>query len=500
MGWDHYPTTRFGDRVDGLAVLPIYGLSAHGLGLGWNIEEIVASTLLARSATQLNAGVKLTVLPPLRMSLAPYQASLTGTDPETFYAVVKELAVGIKATGFQKLVLWSSHPWNTEIIDVISRDIRIELNLQTFVVELGGLGLSLHPRYPAECARVQALGALLTGMKPISEPAGEPTDPHFRPGNWSALPAVEAVVETESPAAMLDAAAQRLARLWSEINARPALQTESARPAENSPPSPFTTEISPPLETHLETDDHLGSFTGAEISRIAREENPLVILPIGAIEQHGPHLPVGVDTFIASAAAAGLKARLGAAVLIAPTMAYGKSNEHADFAGTVGMSATSLRRVLKSRIKNLQQLGFRQFAVLNTHGGNSSVLVYTLREIQTELGVRGGILRLPTSVELSEQESTWGFHAGEWETALMLAIAPGTVQMDQALCHYPATLEDAGELRPENAPAIFSWQTRDIAPDGVMGDATKATTAKGHRWLQEALDTVAEQVRKLIAE
>jgi creatinine amidohydrolase len=108
------------------------------------------------------------------------------------------------------------------------------------------------------------------------------------------------------------------------------------------------------------------------------------------------------------------------------------------------------------------------------------------------------MLRLKASDELNPQERTWGFHAGEWETSVMLAIAPDTVQMDRAICHYPAFLEDPGKLRPENAPATHSWVTRDIAPDGVMGDATKATAEKGRRWLDTALDQLAAQIRDLL--
>ena len=496
--WDYYGTKSFGERTGGVAVLPIYGIAANGLGLGWDIEETVSSNLICRSIAECGGDRLLTVLPPLRLSLAPYQDSLSGTDADTLYTVVKELAVGIKSTGYNKLVLWSSHPWNTEIVDVVSRDIRIELDLQTFVIELGGLDLSLHPRFPSERARVQTLAVFLTGKEPVDEPDGEPTDPEFRPGNWSVLPSIDPTLKTESAEHILAAAVTRLSRLWVEILNRPLLNGVSAKQHDAPQPSRTASHVSA-TPAIVRPDAKLSSLSGSEIARVAADEGPLVILPIGAVEQHGPHLPVGVDTMIAEAAATGLKARLGDSVRIQPTLAYGKSNEHADFPGTVGMSARSLRQILKSQISNLYELGFRQFAVLNTHGGNSSVLTYVLREIQTEMKVRAGMLRLPLSAEMDEQESTWGFHAGEWETSVMLAIKPDVVQMDQAICHYPASLDDPGELRPENAPAIFSWKTRDIAPEGVMGDATKATEAKGHRWFNDALDQVAEQVRKLLA-
>lgn len=473
-------------------MLPIYGLAGLGLGMGWDAEENVASALLSASVASLESHSMLTVLPPLRLGLAPYQTALSGTDPDTLHEVLHEQAEGIRRTGFKKLVFWSSHPWNAEIIDAISRDIRIRHNLQTFVIEMGGLGLSLHPRFPEDRARVQALAAFLTGRRPVTEETGEPVDQQFRPGNWTHLPPIPPLRGSPSPPEILAAAAERLSGLWREVFHRPHLDS-AALPLPVSSPAADTPIAEPSPLAH----ETLSALSTPQIQRVAHADAPLVVIPIGAIEQHGPHLPVGVDTMIAQTAADGLKARLGEAIQVLPPIAYGKSNEHEDYPGTVGISARSLRRVIRGLIRNLYQLGFRQFAVLNTHGGNSSVLVYTLRELQNELGVRAGMLRLPTSDELSPQEKTWGFHAGEWETSVMLAIAPDTVAMDRAVCHYPAFLADAGELRPENASAIFSWRTRDIAPAGVMGDATKATATKGEGWLQFALDRLADDIRQL---
>lgn len=471
--------------------MPVHGISHLGLGLGWDAEHRLATAVLAGGVRKLATTIPVAVLPATGMSLAPYQPSFTGIDPDNFQDAMREYAAGVKAAGFTKLLLWSSHPWNTEIIDVVSRDIRIELELQTFVIELGGLGLSLHPRFPDQRAEARALASLLGGTPRGEKPAGGPIDSDFRPGNWSQLPPVDPV-KTE-PESKFEAAAQQLANLIQEIWDRPAFHDDKAAGqacATTASPSLAESDLPRCLAS-------LDQYSGEELRKLAANQNPLVIIPIGAIEQHGPHLPVGVDTMIADAAAAGLKERLGEAVEIAPTLAFGKSNEHADYPGTVGMSARSLRGILSSQIRNYHNLGFRQFGVLNTHGGNSSVLTYTLRELQTELGIRAGILRLPVSEELDEQERTWGFHAGEWETSVMLTIAPELVDMTKAIRHYPANLDDAGELRPENAPAIFSWKTRDIAPDGVMGDATRATAAGGDRWLRESLDAVAAQIRAL---
>jgi creatinine amidohydrolase len=107
------------------------------------------------------------------------------------------------------------------------------------------------------------------------------------------------------------------------------------------------------------------------------------------------------------------------------------------------------------------------------------------------------MINTPFKPSLSSQESEYGFHAGEWETSLMLAAAGKLVRMERAVCEYPARIDDPGELRPENAPAIFSWISSDISKSGVMGDATAATLEKGRQWLDAASDALARRILEL---
>ncbi len=493
--WAHHSTTAFADVAGDLVVQPVHGLVDHQVGLCWDVEEVVASVLLNESTGHLPQEVKLRVLPPLRSAHSPYRPALFSPEPEDLRATLLQIARGIKQTGARKLAFLSTNPWNSEIVDVASRDIRIELNLQTFVVELGGLGLSLHPR-SADRGRVQALASHILGQKPENTPSGgAPRDIGFRPGNWMEYPPL-APVEPFDAEVLIEQAGKRLAGLWSEIADRAPLENESIAAPAPATTRPPLSRVHPVLYPIGRRSTYLPALTMSQTELLARQ-NPLVIIPVGAIEQHGPHLPVGVDSIIAESAAEGLARRLGDAVCFAPTLNYGKSNEHHDFPGTIDLGADLLQRSIITSVRQMHKLGFRQFAILNTHGGNSSVLVYTSRQLQIELGVRIGMLRLPGCDELSEQERTWGFHAGEWETSVMLAIAADTVLMDRAICHYPASIGDPGELRPENAPAVYSWKTRDIAPDGVMGDATRATVEKGRRWFEAALDEVAESIRSL---
>ena len=488
--WANRPTTAFPPSTDDVAILPIYGLGDLGLGLSLDVEEVLGASILTTACQTTPPNPAVTVLPPLRFGLSPYQNAMGRVDPDTLHKTLKEIAQGVTRAGYKKLLFWSTSPWNSELVDTASRDIHIEQKIQTFIIELGGIGLSLHPA-SSDRAKTQALAAHLSDCAPDPTNDGQPRDASFRPGNWTDLPTIE--FDTDSSASELfDKSAELLAELISEVSQRAPVDAGEAvriRPHSSSPPECYPTH---------HRDRYLPALSRKKLLQLERKADSIVIIPVAAIEQHGAHLPVGVDSMIAEAACHGLAERLASDLWFCPPLYYGKSNEHEDFPGTISLSAQSLRQLIIALVRNLHAHGFRQFALLNTHGGNSSVLTYTIRELQQELNVRAGMLRLKATEELSAQEKTWGFHAGEWETSVMLAIAPERVEMKRAICHYPASLKDPGKLRPENAPVIFSWKTRDIAPEGVMGDATKGTAAKGERWLKAALDDVAIQIRELL--
>lgn len=247
---------------------------------------------------------------------------------------------------------------------------------------------------------------------------------------------------------------------------------------------------------------HLVSMSGAQITARPDRAWAPVLLTTGAIEQHGYHLPVAVDALMGQVWVERILARLPADVpcYVAPPITIGKSNEHAGFPGTLIISKETLRGQVHAIARQLGRWGFRQLAVLNTHGGNSSVLDTTLRELEAAHGVRAKRLRAAAPAGLSAQEATYGFHAGELETSWLLAVAPARVKQELAVCEYPAHLGDPGELRPEDAPATFAWASQDISRTGVMGDATMATAEKGARWIEQAVADFAAQITALAAE
>ena len=247
---------------------------------------------------------------------------------------------------------------------------------------------------------------------------------------------------------------------------------------------------------------YLPAMTHAQIEALPDKEWAPVILATGAIEQHGPHLPVSVDAFLGQVWLSLTLPRIpeGASCYVAPPITIGKSNEHAGFPGTLIVSKATLRELVLCVARQVKSWGFGSLAILNTHGGNISVLRYTLREVRETFGLRVCFLKGDARLGLSDQEAAYGFHAGELETSLMLATVPQRVRMQSASCEYPASLGDPGELRPEAAPATFSWATQDVSKSGIMGDATAASAEKWLRWLDLGAARYAEQILDLCKE
>jgi creatinine amidohydrolase len=493
--WDSFAALASRDRA--LALLPVFGFADHGLGLPLDAEEIVGSAVLRHAAELIKTAIPCRVLPPVRFGLAPYPSTFFGIEADTTHPLLHEIAASVKAAGFHKLVFFNTSPWNKELVAAASCDIRVALGLQTFVVNTSELGFDFHPSSLTR-AQVQAAASHLLGSNPsvTSRPA-DIADADFRPGCFR-QPAPLAPDPKIDGAAAVAAASTHLAKLLAEIQARAPLGSDEHRVPVALP----NLLASPPSIVFPESfrSRYLPAFTRDALENLPQKDRALVIIPTGAIEQHGHHLPVGVDAILGQAWLENTLARLkpNAPVYVAPPLTYGKSNEHSAFPGTIALSAGTLRRLLLALAIQLKALGFRQLALLNTHGGNSAVIVYTLREIQTTLGLRAGLLGWPFKPEQTPQEAAYGFHAGEWETSLMLAVADELVDMTKAVCEYPARLTDPGELRPVAAPATFSWATQDVSRSGVMGDATLATVEKGRAWLDAQSDALARKIEVLL--
>jgi creatinine amidohydrolase len=243
-------------------------------------------------------------------------------------------------------------------------------------------------------------------------------------------------------------------------------------------------------------DRYLPAMTPRRIAALPDKVWAPVILATGAIEQHGPHLPVAVDALMGQVWLSLAIARLRAedSCYVAPPITIGKSNEHTGFPGTLMISRDTLRSQILAVARQVHAWGFRSLAVINTHGGNVPVIIPTLREVRALYGLRAGVLQSRPVPGISEQEATFGIHAGEVETSWMLAAAGQHCDFPKAVCEYPARLGDPGEVRPVAAPALVAWASRDISKSGVMGDAAAATAEKGTRWLEIGAAGYAEAI------
>lgn len=213
----------------------------------------------------------------------------------------------------------------------------------------------------------------------------------------------------------------------------------------------------------------------------------IAVLPLGAHEQHGPHLPFETDTLIAKGIADRLVAALPSTlpVTILPVEPVGYSIEHMDVAGTRTLAFGEAVRRWLSIAEELNRAGIRKLVLLNAHGGNSPLLTV----VATEARVRFNMLVVATSWTRFGQPEGWirpedkaiDIHGGDIETSVMLAIAPNRVDMTKAENYPSRQTEFTTRFRHLRAygPHAFGWKMSDLNPDGVAGNAAAATAEKG---------------------
>jgi creatinine amidohydrolase len=236
-------------------------------------------------------------------------------------------------------------------------------------------------------------------------------------------------------------------------------------------------------------------LTWTEIQAMPDKENVVIIQPVGAIEQHGPHLPIIVDSAIAVAVLGKALSKLEPAIpaYALPPLYYGKSNEHWHFPGTITLSAQTMLTVLTEMADSIYRSGFRKLVLMNAHGGQPQVMEIMARDVHQKyedfLIFPLFTWRVPHIAKqlLTPKEMQWGIHAGDAETSLLLSILPDQVKMEKAVAEYPQGLPQDSLLSIEGK-LPFAWLTRELSQSGVIGDATVATKEKGDRLLESLSD------------
>lgn len=240
-------------------------------------------------------------------------------------------------------------------------------------------------------------------------------------------------------------------------------------------------------------------FAGADTARW------IAVLPLAAMEQHGPHLPLGVDAFLGEAYLARVRALIPAQLpaTFLPLQSICHSGEHVAFPGTLTLSAQTAISAWTEIGESVHRAGVRKLLMITSHGGN----VHAMEVVANQLRARCGMLVVTCAWHrfgypdglFAENEVKHGIHAGDIETSLMLAARAHAVQKDKLANAEPATiaLESDHRWLQANKPAGFGWMTQDLHPSGAVGDARQATAEKGEAVLDHGAKAFVELLREI---
>ncbi len=239
-------------------------------------------------------------------------------------------------------------------------------------------------------------------------------------------------------------------------------------------------------------------YTWPEIDAIAKgDSNATAVLNVGAIEQHGPHLPIATDTLVGMEILGAALARLPDEVMVLalPPTTFGKSVEHITFPGTLTFSGDTLRMVLRDLAMSVARSGFKKFVLLGSHGGNVGALDDFFRDLRMETEMRvfkifvGSLAPVPGLV--SPEEAAIAMHGGDSETSMVRHLAPELVHMDRAEGYVFDPQEDIGYSFKGN-DVIEAWVSADLSKSGAIGDPHPSSPEKGRQAFEAKVARLAE--------
>ena len=250
-------------------------------------------------------------------------------------------------------------------------------------------------------------------------------------------------------------------------------------------------------------------WTTADFERLRASgdaAHTIAVLPVAATEQHGPHLPLSVDTVLVNGIVAAALPQLAPdmKVLFLPTQAVGLSPEHARFPGTLTLKNETVIRLWTDIAESVAACGITKLVLFNSHGGNVSVMDLVARDLRARLDMlvySVSWFNLPlldaqgndAKALFSPQEHRFGIHAGDIETSMMLALDPIHVDMDKAQ-HFESSAQRRStqfDILGNGKSAKLGWQMQDYNPAGAVGNAAAATADKGHSVVTAAAHALA---------
>ena len=245
----------------------------------------------------------------------------------------------------------------------------------------------------------------------------------------------------------------------------------------------------------------LGDLSALQLSAELSKDS-IVVLPLGAIEQHGPHLPLNTDFVVADAVSRAAVDKFGAETnaWLLPTLPFTKSNEHAWAAGTMWLSATTMMAVIDDIGRCVASTPAKKLMFINGHGGNSALMAMINRELSLKYGLQTFLAHphMPADQGGSSAESELGMgvHGGVDETSVMLHLRPDLVDMSLAVRRVPEGLAKNEQVKFGGRVA-FGWLSNDFFSEGHIGDPTGASAELGALMFASAIESLGTAMKEI---